>query len=110
MSILQDDIMNIDDTTITSKVSFYPPGLSFMSSKWLKNRKNSEVAIKEIQQQLNEIRIMDFEPLSIKKAIEPMLYPRSANKFVLQQINERKFFYYIKETRYSKPAGFMIEI
>lgn len=110
MSILQDDIMNIDETTITAKVSIQPHNLSFMMSKWLRGGMNSHVATHEVQNALAKVRIIDFKPEVIKEIIDPLFYPSRTNKFVLQEINERKFFYYIKETKYSKPIGFLIEI
>lgn len=110
MGILHDDIMSIDGATCNAKVSAQPHSLAFMLSKWLRSGMSSQTAIMEIQRLLAEIRIMDFKPDVIKEVINPLLYPKCAKKFELQQINERMFYYYIKETKYSKPIGFLIEL
>ena len=104
MSILDDDIMSIDQATTEFQVELVnkPFLLGII-------RPQTRLLVIELKEELDKIPIMDISPETIEEVCAKFIKPQFVNKFTCVQHQAKpKWAYTYKKTKYSKPSGFLI--
>lgn len=104
MSILDDDIMSIDQATTEFQVELVTKSLLLGII-----RMQTQLLVIELKEELDKIPIMDISPETIGEVCSRFIKPQFAGKFTcVQHPTEPKWAYTYKKTKYSKPSGFLI--